>query len=122
MSYQVIIKRAAEKELDSLSAQVSERIIKHLLSLEENPRPQGIKKLQGEDGFRLRVGDYRVLYTIDDRSNVSRTRSRSFSLALEQGEFLALMNRKDAFLCRARLLNREEGFRMTLVNNAHNSR
>jgi mRNA interferase RelE/StbE len=66
MAYQVIIKRSAEKELDALSARVRERIVGHLLTLEDNPRPVGIKKLQGEDGFRLRVGDYRVLYTIDD--------------------------------------------------------
>jgi len=66
MAYQVIIKRSAEKELDALSSRVRERIIGHLLTLEGNSRPVGIKKLQGEDGFRLRVGDYRVLYTIDD--------------------------------------------------------
>lgn len=67
-AYQVIIKRPAEKELDALQASVSGRIVKHLLALEENPRPQGIKKLQGEDGYRLRVGDYRILYTIDDQT------------------------------------------------------
>jgi mRNA interferase RelE/StbE len=67
MTYQIIIKRPAEKELDALSANVRARIVGHLLALEDNPRPVGIKKLQGEDGFRLRVGDYRVLYTIDDR-------------------------------------------------------
>lgn len=67
MPYQVILKRSAEKELDTLSVQTRERILRHLLMLEENPRPHGIKKLQSEDGFRMRVGDYRVLYTIDDR-------------------------------------------------------
>lgn len=67
MAYQIIVKHSAEKELDALSASVCERIVGHLLALEDNPRPAGIKKLQGEDGFRLRVGDYRVLYTIDDR-------------------------------------------------------
>ena len=66
MSYQVIIKRSAEKELEALSVRVRERVAGHLLMLEDNPRPVGIKKLQGEYGFRLRVGDYRVLYTIDD--------------------------------------------------------
>jgi mRNA interferase RelE/StbE len=66
MAYQVIIKRSAEKELDGFSTRMRERIVGHLLTLEDNPRPVGIKKLQGEDDFRLRVGDYRVLYTIDD--------------------------------------------------------
>jgi mRNA interferase RelE/StbE len=41
-----------------------------LLALEDNPRPAGAKKLHGEDSYRLRVGDYRVLYTIDDQSRV----------------------------------------------------
>jgi len=70
MPYQVIIKRPAEKELDSLSAGLRRRITERLLSLEENPRPQGVKKLQGENAFRLRVGDYRVLYQIDDQAKV----------------------------------------------------
>jgi mRNA interferase RelE/StbE len=37
-----------------------------LLTLENDPRPYGVKKLQGEEAYRLRVGDYPVLYTIDD--------------------------------------------------------
>jgi mRNA interferase RelE/StbE len=66
MSYRIHIKRPAEKELDSLSTQLRSRIISRLLTLEINPRPVGVKKLQGEEAYRLRVGDYRVLYTIDD--------------------------------------------------------
>lgn len=68
MAYQVILKRSAEKELDALQANLRERILRRLLALEENPRPSGIKKLQGQESFRLRVGDYRVLYTIDYKS------------------------------------------------------
>ncbi len=67
MTYQVIIKKSAEKELDALSSQLRERIIQRLLALEENPRPQKVKKLQGEESYRLRIGDYRVLYSIDDK-------------------------------------------------------
>lgn len=66
MAYRVILKRSAEKELDALQANLRDRIVKRLLALEENPRPSGIKRLQGEESYRLRVGDYRVLYTIDD--------------------------------------------------------
>lgn len=66
MQYQLVIKRSAEKELAALPVDIRKRIIARLLALEENPRPSGIKKLQGEDAYRLRVGDYRVLYTIDD--------------------------------------------------------
>lgn len=67
MTYQVILKRSAEKELDALQANLRDRIVKRLLALEKNPRPSGIKKLQGEESCRLRVGDYRVLYAIDDK-------------------------------------------------------
>ena len=67
MAYQVIIKKPVEKELDSLSAKLRERIIQRLLALEENPRPQGVKKLQGEESYRLRIGDYRALYSIDGK-------------------------------------------------------
>lgn len=47
MTYQVIIQRPAEKELDALQASVYKRIVARLLALEENPRPTGVKKLQG---------------------------------------------------------------------------
>ena len=67
MSCQVLLKRSAEKELDALPAGVRERIAARLLALEDNPRPAGVTKLQGQEGYRLRVGDYRALYTIDDK-------------------------------------------------------
>jgi mRNA interferase RelE/StbE len=56
MGYQVILKRSAEKELDALQTHVRDRITKRLLVLEGNPRPSGIKKLQGEESYRFRVG------------------------------------------------------------------
>ena len=68
MTYQVIIQRPAEKELDALQVSVHKRIVARLLTLEENPRPTGVKKLQGQESYRLRAGDYRILYTIDDKS------------------------------------------------------
>ena len=46
--------------------EVHQRIIKRLLTLKANPRPSGAKKLGGGERYRIRVGDYRVLYTIDD--------------------------------------------------------
>jgi len=66
MPYVVHLKRSAEKELASLPWEVHQRIIKRLLTLKANPRPPGAKKLGGGERYRLRVGDYRVLYTIDD--------------------------------------------------------
>ncbi len=66
MSYQVRINRSAEKELDALQSNLRARIVDRLLRLEENPRPHRVKKLQGQETYRLRVSDYRILYTIND--------------------------------------------------------
>ena len=68
MTYQVIVQRPAEKELDALEKSFYKRIVTRLLALEEDPRPAGVKKLQGQESYRLRVGDYRILYTIDDET------------------------------------------------------
>ncbi len=69
MSYRVRILRSAEKEMDRLTATVHARLSKRILPLEENPRPRGVKKLSGRDEYRLRVGDYRILYVIDDENH-----------------------------------------------------
>lgn len=66
--YTVILKRSAEKELDRLPAKLHERVTAKLLELERHPRPRGVQKLHGQDCYRIRIGDYRVLYLIDDRS------------------------------------------------------
>ncbi len=66
MSYVVYLKRPAEKELSRLDSKVHDRIVKRLLSLQDNPRPYNVKKLRARDEYRLRVGDYRVLYIIDE--------------------------------------------------------
>jgi mRNA interferase RelE/StbE len=66
MPYVVHLKRSAEKELADLPREMQQRIIKRLLALKANPRPAGAKKLWGGERYRIRVGDYRVLYTIDD--------------------------------------------------------
>ncbi|MBM3862082.1 MAG: type II toxin-antitoxin system RelE/ParE family toxin [Verrucomicrobia bacterium] len=67
MAYTVILKRSAEKELACLPETLHRRIATKLLELENNPRPPGIQKLHGHDGYRIRIGDYRVLYLIDDQ-------------------------------------------------------
>ncbi len=66
MNYEVHIRRTAEKELDKLPAAVQTRITSKILSLESDPRPRLAKKLSGRDEYRLRIGDYRMLYTVDD--------------------------------------------------------
>ena len=70
MGYEVRIVRSAEKEMERLPAIVHARLSKRILSLEENPRPSGVKELSGRAESRLRVGDYRILYVIDDRNHV----------------------------------------------------
>ncbi len=68
--YTVRIKRSAEKEIDRLSARTFERVARTILRLERDPRPRGSQKLRGMQDYRLRVGQYRILYTIDDRERV----------------------------------------------------
>ena len=65
-TYTVYIKRSAEKEMDRLPAKMFGRLAEVILALGENPRPPGCKKLHGVDEYRLKIGAYRVLYTVDD--------------------------------------------------------
>jgi len=67
VKYQVRIIPSAEKEMDKLPALIHRRISRKILLLEDNPRPRGAKKLSGREEYRFRAGDYRVLYTIDDK-------------------------------------------------------
>ena len=66
MPYSVRLKRSAEKELEALSTKIHDKIIKAILSLKNNPFPRNAKKLHGREGTRIRVGNYRVLYVVDD--------------------------------------------------------
>jgi mRNA interferase RelE/StbE len=65
--YAVSLARRAQKDLDKLPGQLFERLLEALAALGEDPRPHGCEKLHGpEDGFRIRAGDYRILYDIDE--------------------------------------------------------
>jgi mRNA interferase RelE/StbE len=66
MSYAVLILRRAQKELADLPKADYERVRDALAALAENPRPTGCKKLTGREGWRIRSGDYRAIYEIDD--------------------------------------------------------
>jgi mRNA interferase RelE/StbE len=66
MAYTVILSRSAEKDLDRLPEKIHQRVTRKLLEMEHNPRPHGVQKLHGYDGYRIRISDYRVLYLIDD--------------------------------------------------------
>ncbi len=64
--YKIFIKRSAGKELKKIQDQDQERIVKRIQSLADNPRPDGVKKLSGEEKYRVRQGDYRILYKIEE--------------------------------------------------------
>jgi mRNA interferase RelE/StbE len=74
--YSLEIKRSAQKELDALDDALFARIDRTILALADNPRPVGCKKLKGyRDQWRLRIGEWRVLYIVDDAAKlVSITR------------------------------------------------
>ena len=66
--YLVTLAAAAKKELQDLPADVIERLIPKIRELSGRPRPVGCKKLHGyKDRWRVRVGDYRIVYSIDDQ-------------------------------------------------------
>jgi len=79
--YSVELKPSARKELERLPTKLIERIFPRLEGLEVEPRPAGCKKLKGgRDEWRIRVGDWRVVYTVDDaklKVSVTRIRHRS---------------------------------------------
>lgn len=79
--YSVTFARSARKELESLPAAVVRRIFPKIESLATNPRPSGCKKLKGStDLWRIRVGEYRVIYSIFDtvvRVEIIAVRHRS---------------------------------------------
>ena len=66
MNYRVIILPSALHEIDKLPPEVRRRVSRRIVSLGQDPRPHGVIKMQGEDAYRVRVGDYRVIYTIED--------------------------------------------------------
>lgn len=70
MSYSVRIFRRAQKELAALPQFVYPRVRDAIRGLADIPRPPGCKKLTGRNGWRIRVGDYRVIYEIDDGAQI----------------------------------------------------
>ena len=81
--YEITLASSAEKEIDRLPGDIQQRIEKAIDSLKTNPRLHGIIKLKGKENvYRIRVGDYRIIFTIDDKKrliDVSYVRHRSKS-------------------------------------------
>jgi len=69
--YSIEISRTAERQLKKLPRKDQRRVVKAMLTLAEDPRPKGSRKLAGyDDVFRIRVGRYRILYSISGRKLV----------------------------------------------------
>lgn len=68
MAYSILLAPPAERQLKAFPQAVQKRLVKRLKRLQVNPRPQGVKKLSGEDDlYRVREGSYRIIYTIREK-------------------------------------------------------
>ena len=66
-SYEILIRRRAEKEIRDLPVGARARVVDRIRALADEPRPPGCEKLSGREAYRIRIGEYRVIYTIADR-------------------------------------------------------
>lgn len=64
MTFSISFRRQAAKQLAKIEEPLYARLKEAIINLSENPRPIGYKKLKGREGFRIRIGDYRVIYQI----------------------------------------------------------
>jgi mRNA interferase RelE/StbE len=70
VNYQINIKPSAEREMRAVPANALRRVDAKIRGLADNPRPHGCVKLASLEGYRVRVGDYRIVYTVDDAARV----------------------------------------------------
>jgi mRNA interferase RelE/StbE len=68
--YTVVLTKKVKKQLDKLPNIIATSILNAIGQLETNPRPPGYIKLKGREGYRIRIGDYRVIYDIHDKQLV----------------------------------------------------
>jgi len=79
--YKIFIKSSAQKELNTLPAKERIRVEEKISKLSENPRPDGCTKLKGDKNYRIRQGNYRVVYSIQDTQliiEIIKVRHRRF--------------------------------------------
>lgn len=69
-SYKILIKKSAAGELAKITRKDLEKIVRRVRDLEQIPRPSGCRKLSGKDRYRLRQGDYRIVYAVDDSRRI----------------------------------------------------
>jgi mRNA interferase RelE/StbE len=70
LAYRVRIEKQASKALEKLDTVTQNRIVEVIRSLADNPRPPGSRKMKNREGWRVRIGDYRVIYGINDERSV----------------------------------------------------
>ena len=66
MPYFIQIKKSAEKDFNKIPEKMKSRISEAILELENDPQPSGSKKLKNREDYRIRIGNYRILYLIDE--------------------------------------------------------
>jgi mRNA interferase RelE/StbE len=81
--YEIFLLPPAQKDLDRMETDVYRQLLKKIRTLADDPRPPGSIKLTAEEGYRIRSGDFRILYRIDDKSR--------------RGYIYRIKNRKDAY-------------------------
>ncbi|MEY5040669.1 MAG: hypothetical protein RLZZ414_197 [Bacteroidota bacterium] len=64
--FTILLTKKAEKQIDKLKDNIAIPILEAITQLENNPRPTGCKKLKGRDAYRIKIGNYRVIYEIFD--------------------------------------------------------
>ena len=69
-SYSLLLKKSAERDLRKIPKADLQRIIQRIKDLATSPRPSGSEKLAGQDSYRIRQGDYRIVYTVDDNQRL----------------------------------------------------
>lgn len=84
LNYSILLSKKAEKYLDTLSDKLAKPILEALSNLSSNPRPSGYIKLKGRSGFRIRVGDNRIIYYILEKELII--------------DVIAIGHRKDVYL------------------------
>ena len=65
-SYKIVFKKSVAKDLRPIPKQDVQRILKRINGLADDPRPAGSEKLNGDEKYRIRQGNYRILYMIED--------------------------------------------------------
>lgn len=70
MDYSIYILPRAQRELKRLRSEIYKRVLNAIHGLAQEPRPPGCRKLKDRDGWRIRIGDYRVVYQIDDQQQI----------------------------------------------------